>query len=331
MFEEVRYREIRWLWANGENYMKLFLSMAGPLARLTGALMIGSALTTGGMAADLPDYVAPEAAAPDMQQVSGTVALFGAYTLADGDGFDGDGWLLGGDAKANVWLTPSVSTQFDLRGEAGRYSEDDGGGTQSESRVNFTAGGHLTWRNPEMYALGVFGGISGGSILDEVGDETRYFIGLEGQYYLNDITLYGQVGFSDIVEGDDDHSEMTEAWFARGVARWFVTANDKIEGEFGYYYSDDIVTGGQGPVTNYNWGALYEHRFMTSPFSAYVEYDGLSRDDDSHGDDGVVEHIFMVGARIHFGQPDLKTADRYGATLDLPDVIRTENWADIAH
>ena len=292
--------------------------------------MLGTA--TFAQAADLPDEYAPtQAAAPDMYQTSGILGVYGAFTTADGDGYDADGWLLGGEALVNIWLTPSFAAQFDIVGEVGKLSEDSGGSSNTEGRHNVTAGGHLAWRNPEMYALGIFGGVTEGTILNEVGEESRYFLGVEGQYYLNNITLYGQAGFSDIISGDDNHAEMTDAWFARAIGRWFVTPNDKVEGEFGYYHSEDIVTGGQGPVTNYNWGALYEHRFAGTMFSAYAEYDGHSRDDDSHSDSGLTEHIFMIGGRIHLQQPDLLTADRYGATFDSPDLIRTENWADFAH
>jgi hypothetical protein len=300
--------------------MDKFLSMAGPLARLTTALMVGVAVPG----------TASAQSVPDMYQTSGVLGVFGGVTSVDSNEFPGgDSWLLGGEARVNIWLTERFSAQFDIVGETGKFDED---GVSAETRHNIATGGHLSWRYPEMYALGIFGGVAEGTILNNEGNETRYFLGLEGQYYLNDFTLYGQAGFSDLISGDDGHAEMVDAWFVRGVGRWFVTPNDKIEGEVGFYYAGDLQNSSpNGPSRTYNWGALYEHQFASSPFSAYAEYNGLKREDDSHDSNHTTEHIFLIGARINLQQPDLKTADRYGATFDLPDVIRTENWADLTH
>jgi len=305
------------------------------MARLSAILM-----TTTSYAADLP-VVAPVSDAPDMLAYSGVFGIYGGLSTADTSedqyGWGGDGWLVGGDAKVNYWLGQSFSTQFTIHGEAGGVDASEDGCNSScdddeeYSRVNFAVGGHATWRNPNRGALGVFGGITGGSIFDD-GDQTRYFIGAEGQVYFGDFTLYGQGGFHDWIQGDSNHDEMAEGWFIRGVGRWFVTPYDKVEGEIGYNMSDNNIGNNNGDIETINWGALYEHQFMNSPVSVYAEYDGYRHDDQSHSSNNVeTEHIFMLGAKIYFNQPDLQTADRYGPTLDLPDLVRAQNWADLNH
>ncbi len=103
--------------------------------------------------------------------------------------------------------------------------------------------------------------------------------------------------------------------FVRGVARFFLTPNDKLQGEVGYAHGHYSGAAASNPATSTNFGVLYEHKFG-GPIALYAEYAGLVTSNTN--DINVSEHQVMIGARVYFAPGTLLWNDRMGATLDLP-------------
>ena len=139
---------------------------------------------------------------------------------------------------------------------------------------------------------------------------------------MNNLTLYGQLGFMDGNNVDEDTFD--DGIFGRAVARFFVSPNTKLQAEISYLSGE--ADGDDSDVLG--WGLEAEHQVSSwsdSGVSGYVAYSGLSAEDDG---DEADEHRFLVGIRIAMNSgTTLLEKDRTGATLDLPDFVR---WGQIA-
>lgn len=141
-------------------------------------MISGLSLSTAAFAADL--YVDGEPTLPTVlpavSGVNGKISVEGG--LFDAEGF---GALSGSNSLP---LGQSFGVQVD--GSVGTLDEEFFG----------SAGGHLFWRNPEYGLLGVYGSFTA---LDGVDAEVSR-IGVEAEYYWNQVTLKGVIGaeFMDI-------------------------------------------------------------------------------------------------------------------------------------
>jgi len=260
-----------------------------------------------------------------MGPVSGYTSWWaGAGTWQENDGslYSGNFFAFGGDSRVNVWMAPGVSLQGDVQGEASSNGFEDCCYSQ-DHRVIGVIGGHAAWRSMSNL-FGVFGGVAGSSVFDEEGAVLQPFIGFEAQAYLNQITLYGQVGTS--WNADTSSYGMDQVFF-RGILRYFLTPNDKLQAEIGIAKGHFSGGGSGEPFTNTNWGLLYEHQFGGSPFSAFAELASFTNNNDASTYRSS-ENQFMLGARVHFGSGSLLQQDRQGASLDLPTgtVFRPLAW-----
>jgi hypothetical protein len=198
---------------------------------------------------------------------------------------------------------------------------------QDISKGAHTFGGHLSWRDPASGLVGVFGGGSLASIgSDETGDHLGFIVGAEGQMYFDSLTLYGQVGYGENRVDDGDY-EGFKGFFARGVTRFFVSDNTVFRAELAYGGPSAFVDGDSGDIVN--WGLEGKTRLLDStPLYGTVGYRGGYYDSPSDGDH-VEEHTGFVGISFLFGASSLKENDRYGATLDLPQLpARAASWVE---
>lgn len=309
--------------------MKLILSMGGPLARLSAALMIGTAGAA--YAADLPDAAPVAERFEDPGLVyAGIVELYlGGAFVTDTSGnansqFDEQDnfFIFGGSGRASVPWSNSFSTQFDVDADARWIDEDDADSGMFVASAQI--GGHASLRDPNAYLIGFFGGVGTAGVHDDDGGN-YWFAGVEGQYYWNNVTLYGQGGFLDLVDSHDDNFH--DAWFVRGVGRYFLSNYTMIQGELAY--ADGEQDTNDRNMDLFAWGLRGEHQFMSAPVTAFAAYEGGRYDNNCCSDGGdFTEHAFVVGAKFVFGANDLKHNDRAGATLDLPSFGR---WIAAGH
>ena len=285
------------------------------------------AFAGGAWAADLPVKAAPAA----QQTVSGYLGMYVGGSWWDwgyNDPSSGSNAVFGGESRVNVWWSPNWSTQFDIEGEA--TSRVPTNGNMQGGAIHGLLGGHLAWRDPNSYALGVLAAaIAQDSLYWNYNWAVHGLFGVEGQRYIGNFTLYGQAGLLHRFTYDnyDPWTVPQYLWFVRGVGRYFFTPNDKLQAEVGYASGKNDFQ--DSTQTIWNWGALWEHKFA-GPFSGFLEYAGWRYNDTDTPTYTVTSHNFLVGAKVYFGQPTLLANDRNGATFDMPKFIRALPWSDMA-
>ena len=177
------------------------------------------ALTVAAQAADVSrPYVAPTTTyAPP--KVSGDLSIYGGwFRFSDNSPYAFNGWVIGGLSRANVWLNPTLSAQFDINGDVLYSSYDD----TFDGAVNFAA--HLSHRSQPGHLLGVM--VSTG--YNVYWEEQLATIAAEGQVPLGMLQLYGQVGYTnDITYGGG-------GWYVHGEARHFFNPNLMIAANIGF-------------------------------------------------------------------------------------------------
>ena len=230
--------------------------------------------------------------------------------------------FISGAARASVPFSSNASVQFDIDGLATFTSRNNG----DDNLQDFFLGtGHLTWRDPQSFAFGMLGSV-GSSSGGEDENATFWLIGAEGQFYLPTITFYGQGGY---FEADDENENdvMTDAWFIRGVARWFISPDMRLQGE-GSYANGDENDSPSGDFEFWSWEIRYDQRFTGTPVGWFIGYNGMWGELDKAGggaDESVTEHSIWAGLSFTFGYDTKMTLldnDRYGATFDAPEIGR---------
>jgi opacity protein-like surface antigen len=257
------------------------------------------ALTAPAFAADPIVYVEepmPVMASPE--RFSGHIEGYLGGAWYDPDIFDENAWIFGGAARANYMVTDRWNVQGDLFGDSNRIDEfsiDTVGG-----------GAHVYWRDPNSFAFGVFGSVAsiGGGFIGL----REFIVGPEAQAYFGNVTIYGQAYYGQLSQDDDS----VDVWGARGVARYFIHDNFKIEGEVGYRTIDEAFG---TDLDQWTLAAQADYRFDSTPFSVFGRY---QYDNFDFGFGDVDTHKVLVGFRGTFGADTLKAEDRFGATMDLP-------------
>jgi hypothetical protein len=223
----------------------------------------------------------------------------------------------------DIPFSQTTSLQLDLGGEATFSQGSDSTSANDNYAGNLTLGAHLNYRQVDRYLFGVFGG-GGSSFHKDTGTTGQpapfWFVGLEGQAYFGNSTLYGQAGYLDSNQPEPETLET--AWFVRAVDRHFFNAGQtKAEGELSYGQQDE----GSDSVNIFGWGLELEHQcwsFGNDGFLAgYVRYEGRHFNETTQSDN-YTEHTLMVGLKADMNQMNLLSRDRTGATLDLPNFGR---------
>jgi hypothetical protein len=332
------------------------------IALLATSALIGPAILDAALAADMtPLLKAPQKAA--VAPISGYLEMEAGFAWNDNrngqatfgtanvtETFSGTDrkWMFNGAGRVNWWVGPNLSTQFDVWGgvdDFGRGTEQ-GRGFNNGVIVNFNLGNHFSYRVPEQYLIGLFGAVGGIGSNDNCCNGGAGFthgtLGLEGQWYSGPFTLYGQGGVqTNLSEGDDGGNY--SAWFLRGVARYFVDPNLRLDGsvyyaqgwsDSGYDFAPTFgaprgLQGDHLKMTQLAWGFGVEKKFDASPFALFARYSGAWTKFSNSFDTGyagtwtnqgeTTEHAFKVGFRLYLNEQTLKYNDRMGTTLDIVD------------
>ena len=288
---------------------------------------VSVALVGVAQAADIVQPVAVAVAPPAPASVAAIppAALYlslyggwGEYTQADGP-TSGSFGLVGGDARSSIWFSPAFSVQGDAEAEWSSAGFSDCC-VSTDHRLQGVVGAHLSWRD-SLHLLGVFGGLASATNFDAEGEVLQGIVGAEAQMYVGNFTFYDQAGYT---WNTGSTSFGQNLWFVRGVGRYFLTPNDKLQAEVGY--AAGRFTGDSDLSATWNWGASYEHRFP-GPLSGFVEYAGFTNSNRSGDGYRATENQVMGGVRINFGTGTLLQNDRNGATLDMPKIVRPFAWS----
>jgi hypothetical protein len=282
------------------------------------------ALTSVAGAADMQPVLKAPAAVD--QQATGYVEVYTGWASTrgenDGDSARFNGWALGGAGRGNYWVSRDMSVQVDAQAEGTSYDFPGGGHFSTHS---YLVGGHWSWRNPQQYLFGLFGGVGDAGGFGGFSDSQRHgLIGAEVQWYWQQFTLYAQGGYDSTLGTVGDGADSFNAWFIRGTGRYYINPNFMIEGTVMYANGNIDFSFGEPSVgfQTWTWGVKGEWRFATAPFSVFAKYQGSETKYDNSDEFGlfggkVTDHRVLLGLKLHMGDRTLQQTDRAGATLDI--------------
>lgn len=245
----------------------------------------------------------------------GSVSIGTGHTWQDVDDASADldeefmNLLIGG--KVNIPYSQTVNLQLDAFGDAAYANEND----DNNYGTGIGVGAHINYRD-DQGLLGVFGATGRSSGIDE--NTISFFAaGLEGQWFCNQWTLSGTIGYLD-ASGDNDGGENVDAFSNAGFAQLGVAyyASPRLKLAAGAAYANGEQDGDDADL--WDWTVGVEYLFSPKvPASLFVDYRGASTQDDTDNNE-LQNHTVNLGVRFHFGATDLMQADRAGASASLP-------------
>jgi len=214
-------------------------------------------------------------------------------------GGDVDSWAVEAAASGVYQFTPEFGVQGDVVYSFVGTDEDYFGDVS-----NLDGAVHLFFRDQTSFLIGGF--VQLGSTEIDYGygssDFTRSYVGVEGQLYLDVLTLYGQLG----LQGIDYDGYEDNGIFANVEARYFVTDDFRVDVHAG------ISTLDEQDYTTYNLGLGAEYKFADLPVSVFGKVDYYNTE---YGSGSVDSVRATVGLKFNFGDDSLFDRDRTGPTL----------------
>jgi hypothetical protein len=246
-------------------------------------------------AAFAADAVLPVAVEPVVPHISGYGEIYLGGLEISQFGEDDSIRAGGGAGRVNIPFAEKWNVQldgtYDRIWEGGDYIDGLGGAV------------HAYYRDPQRFAVGLFATYKRyGTGFADVND---YAVGPEAQVYFGNLTLYGQAYYGKI---DLDFDNPTQ-WGVRGVARYFVQPNLRLDGEIAFNRIEDF-----GDFDTVSLAAQATYRFEGTPWSVFgrYQYDRLSFESETFS----TNNNYMIGLRASFGGSTLFDEDRNGATMD---------------
>ena len=249
--------------------------------------------------------------APSIADGFVSVAGGGAvFDYEDGSSQTARGLSVEGMASGSYQFSTTLGFQGDAVFRSQGITFD--GQTYGYTDRSFDGALHAFYRD-EAYLLGGFAqlgtdqitvdGSSLGASLD------RAYAGAEGQAFLGNFTVYGQVAGERLTEGG---MSVATGFLGNAEVRYFLTPNLKIEAHVGdehlsvdsSSYSIDIAKAGIGA----------EYRLDDKPFSLFAKYD-FARETASGSSGSLTDNRLLVGVKFNFGTDTLFNRDRSGASL----------------
>ena len=280
-------------------------------------------------AADVPSRRPVEApVAPAQVPFDAFLSVGAGYSWAtgkiDGESVNANGLSLESRASFFAPISGSIGFQADgLYERASNKIPTEGlFGIDSVNIVRNTGtlAGHIFTRNSSGL-IGVFA--QGSSTTDNVigltGQNRRYVFGVEGQYFLGNTTLYGQVGYQNMSIADvADVSANSNGFNLAGQVRHFVAPNFMVALKVDYEKLNGSDLFDQVNQSSWRVGIRPEYRLEASPLSVFAdlshrrsELSGANAPDYTE-----TETRGMIGLKVNFGAKTLFERDRSGASLD---------------
>lgn len=217
----------------------------------------------------------------------------------------------GGDLRIGVLFSPGFFLQGEVSGE---HTKNDGANNNFDGFSSAAA--HVAFRN-DQFLLGGFGGL-GTTYSEAAGgsnnDDGFWFAGAEGQYYMDNLILYGQVGYFD---NKDSLDFIGNAVFVKAQARYYLSDSTKLTGSVAYAAAHE---GFDELATNiFDWGLRFDQGLGDVPVSLFAAYNGSSY---NNGIGSYTDHVVKVGLQIKLGGSSGAGFEHNGASLDLPNFGR---------
>ena len=200
--------------------MRNFLSFASAFALTALASAAAAAPPTP------PAYAAP------LFDAYFNIAVGHGWNSFDGSGLpisiDNSGFAVSGRATFEAAISDRFGAQVDgvLGYDANALKA--GGASFDDPATIATLAGHAFWRDPNVGLIGAIGQYtSQATKVDESTftlsvDDTNYYAGVEGQYFLNNVTLYAQAAYHGKTVGIATTSFDGDGFTLAGQVRYFV-------------------------------------------------------------------------------------------------------------
>ena len=157
---------------------------------------------------------------------------------------------------------------------------------------------------------------------DSTGVNAR-FLGLESQVYLDNMTLYGQLG-----QGKWKYRYGTSSdpdVLATLELRYFASENLRVDGSINYMKEKfDGLGSYEWDQTTYGVGA--EYRFSGSPVSVLAKYEYAN--EAASWNYSADDQRLLIGVKFNFGKDSLRKSDREGASLK--PIVKDLIWGGAA-
>lgn len=277
-----------------------------------------TALSVSALAADLPARGAPVMQPVGVSSFDAFGSLAAGYNWgaisAPGVTLNTDGLNLGARATFAAPISGNFGFQADGQYERSAYTLQNLNLTKNTGDL----AGHVFWRDSSVGLLGVIAQASTTETSLGFVSDRRYFLGAEGQYFINNVTLYGQIAYENVNFGFpalSGNGVSGDGLIVAGQLRYFVSANLMLALKGSYETVSTSDLGNDLRHTGWLIGAKTEYRLNDSPISAFAEIDYRGgkfnvADVKDH------ETRLMVGAKFNFGSKTLFERDRSGASLD---------------
>ncbi len=201
-----------------------------------------------------------------------------------------------GDDSSETGIVEGVAS-FPIHGNFGGEIESSYAFADGQAEDVWTIAGHAFNRT----AAGLIGGFVAATTSD---DDTAWTVGAEGDLYLTNATVGGQVSYTNIDDADAD------VWAAYAHYRHYALDDWYVQGDVGVG-NISVDAPGVDDATFWTVGASTEYRFAGSQFSVNAGVNYLSADDFDYDATSVT-----VGIRYNFDNDgSLRRRDTHGPSL----------------
>lgn len=256
---------------------------------------------------------------------SGNISLAVGQTFQDdlSGAFDDSFASISGESKLNIAFSNNINLQLDFAGVAS-FADTNGFSLDRDAGVQGTA--HLYYRN-DQYAVGLVGGVGvSGVSVPFASSADYYFVGAEGQYYLNNkVTLGLNAGYLDSSAdtfAPQDDLFLNSAWYVGGEVRYYANEKTTFSANLGYISGE--ANFGDWDVDTLHWGAKVEYKpEAKEPLSLWVAYEGRTTEAEENGGGWSTDkdtHTIKIGVTFSFGEDGTKIEqDRSGPAFNQMD------------
>lgn len=271
-------------------------------------------MSFGASAADLPSRALAPAPYAAVVPFDAFGALSVGYNWANIGGQDANGLAL--NARATFEAPVFERFGFQADGEFNRAVYKPSGSNIDLKRNTTDLTGHAFWRDSSVGLVGVFAQAASSEISLGILSDRRYFAGAEGQYFIGNVTLYGQAAYENANFGTPIAGSVSaDGVIVAAQARYFATANWSIALKGSY---ESIKADFRGAtISHEGWliGAQTDYRFDNTPYSVFATADYRDGKFSNNGGKDNETRV-MVGGKLNFGSKTLFERDRSGASLD---------------
>lgn len=239
---------------------------------------------------------------------------------------DNTGAALRGRATFEAALAERFGAQID--GVLGHeWNSFKGFGTSTDDpTTTATLAAHLFWRDPNVGLIGAIGqythhdtDLDEGSFKVSITDENT-FAGLEGQYFLGNVTLYAQAAYRSGTLTESGAAIDGDGVALAGQARYFIVPNWLVAAKASYdRMTYDLPFSGATDLKIDGWtaGLRSEYRLAAMPVSLFGELTYGEKTYKQFGSEvGEKDTRAMVGIQYNLGTGTLLERDRAGGSLD---------------